>query len=438
MSCASPNTLNPLCVVSNAVADQANAAATSTFTHIAGYFGTAAEHATVWLWKEIDHATTLDLRSRDLLRELAITGAIAGVICMGLFVIQVIRGILRREAGALGRALTGLVVATIGTTFALAATQALLTAVDALSAGVVQATMGTNISGLGAKLTAVRLSSTGNPATVLLLSLVILAAVVIVWAAMLARKLMLLVAAVLAPIAFAGAVADFSRAWVRRWIEFVVAMVVCKLLLVIILSIGVAVLDGAGQASGGATQATTQMVGGALVLLLGGLAPWIAIKTCTFAGEALHAAHVSAIHSSSGARAVISAPRKVVALTSTARALVPGAGAAGGVALGMAAAGGGGGPAKGGSASGALDNSPRGPSHGDEPAQSRPVGAGEQPGRVAASATPTASTGPAAARHSAASTGTSPHADRASAPTGPDPHAAAPGPQPPHQPPPRQ
>ncbi|WP_457256510.1 hypothetical protein [Pedococcus sp. P5_B7] len=430
MSCTGPNTLNPLCVVSNAVADQANAAATSTFTHIAGYFGTAAEHATVWLWKEIDHATTLDLRSPDLLRELAITGAIAGVICMGLFVIQVIRGMLRREAGALGRALSGLVVATIGTTFALAATQALLTAVDALSAGVVQATMGTNISGLGAKLTAVRLSSTGNPATVLLLSLVILAAVVIVWAAMLARKLMLLVAAVLAPIAFAGAVADFSRAWVRRWIEFVVAMVACKLLLVIILSIGVAVLDGAGQASGGATQATTQMVGGALVLLLGGLAPWIAIKTCTFAGEALHAAHVSAIHSSSGARAVISAPRKVVALTSTARALVPGVGAAGGVALGMAAGGGGGrAPAKRGHASGALDNSPRPvEAHGDGSAQSRPVGAGEQPGRVAASATPPASTGPAAARHSTTPPASSP-------PTGPNPHAG-PSPQPPHQPPP--
>ena len=43
MSCTGPNALNPLCVVSNAVADQANAAATSTFTHIAGYFGTAAE-----------------------------------------------------------------------------------------------------------------------------------------------------------------------------------------------------------------------------------------------------------------------------------------------------------------------------------------------------------------------------------------------------------
>lgn len=434
MSCSGANLVNPLCVVSSAVTDQASAVATSTFAHISGYFGTAAEHATVWLWKEIDNATTLDLRSPNLLRELAVTGAIAGVICVALFVIQVVRGVLHREAGALGRALSGLVVATIGTTFALAATQALLAAVDALSAGVVQATMGSNIAGLGAQLTAVQLSTTTNPATELLLALVILAAVVIVWAAMLARKLMLLVAAVLAPLAFAGAVADFSRAWVRRWIEFVVAMVASKLLLVIILSIGVAVLEGAGQASGGAAQGATQMVGGALVLLLGGLAPWIAIKTCTFAGEAMHAAHVSAIQTSSGARAVISAPQKVVALSSTARALVPGVGAAGGVALGMAAGGRGGGPAK--SASlGPLDNSPHPAQPQSDASASRSAVDGvDQPGRLEASA-PRAATG---VSPPAAEAEVSAHGDRAMAPLAQDTQAGQTPYQPNHQPSPRQ
>jgi hypothetical protein len=250
---------------------------------------------------------------------------------------------------------------------------------------------------------------------------------------MLARKLMLLVAAVLAPLAFAGAVADFSRAWVRRWIEFVVAMVASKLLLVIILSIGVAVLEGGGQASGGAAQGATQMVGGALVLLLGGLAPWIAIKTCTFAGEAMHAAHVSAIQASSGARAVISAPQKVVALSSTARALVPGIGAAGGLALGMAAGGRGGGPAR--SASlGHLDNSPH-------PAQphsdgSLPSSAGDvvdQPGRLEALA-PRAATGASAPVTKA---GVSAQGDRATTPLAQDTQAGQTPYQPNHQPPPR-
>jgi hypothetical protein len=388
MSCEGPNTLNPMCLVSNFVADQANAAATSGFSHIAGYFGKAAEHATVWLWQEIDNATTLDLASPELRREMAITGAIAAVLCCGLFVIQVIKGVLRREPGALGRALIGLVTAFIGSALAITATRALLAAVDALSAGVVQQTMGTNVAGIGTKLAAVNLASHSNPATVLLLSIVILVAVVVVWAAMLARKLMLLVAAVLAPIAFAGSVADISRAWVRRWIEFVAAMIAAKLLLVIILSIGVAVLDGAGQTSGGVTQATTQMVGGALVLLMGGFAPWISIKMFTFAGEALHSAHVTAIQSSSGARAVISAPQKVAALASTARSIVP-VGAAGGAALAMTAGRGSGTPTKRTDPPDAIDNSPApGGSRPGGSAPNTPVGAVDR-GRVAASANPT-------------------------------------------------
>jgi hypothetical protein len=131
---------------------------------------------------------------------------------------------------------------------------------------------------------------------------------------MMVRKMMLLIAAVLAPIAFAGATADITRAWTRRWIEFVCAMVVSKLLLVIILSIGVSVLTGAGQDGGGATQAGTQLAAGSLILLMGGFSPWIAIKMFSFAGDTLHAAHLTAAQASTGARTVAAAPQKVAAL----------------------------------------------------------------------------------------------------------------------------
>jgi len=317
-------------LIQDSVNDVAAGAATSTFSHIAGYFGEAAAKATTWLWEQIDEATTLDITSPNLPRETAITGAIAAVICVGLFVIQLVKSVVRQEPGGLQRALSGLITATLGTALALAATRVLLTAVDALSAGVVQATMGTNVSGLGSKLAVARLTSQANPAVVLLLALVTLAAVVIVWAAMLARKLMLLVAAVLAPIAFAGAAADFSRAWVRRWIEFVVAMIASKLLLVIILSIGVFVLDGAGQDGDGAGQQVTQVIGGSLVLLMGGLAPWVSIKMFSFAGEAMHAAHSAAAQTGTGARSIVAAPQKVAAMRSTSRALMPAMAATGG------------------------------------------------------------------------------------------------------------
>ncbi|KGN40840.1 hypothetical protein [Knoellia aerolata] len=393
MSCEGPNKLNPLCLIQGSVNDAAAGAATSAFSHIAGYFGEASVKATTWLWEQIDEATTLDLTSPNLLREMAITGAIAAVLCVGLFAIQLIRAVLRQEPGGLQRALSGLVTATLGTALALAATRVLLAAVDALSAGVVQATMDTNVAGLGAKLTVARLTSQSNPAVVLLLSLVTLAAVVIVWAAMLARKLMLLVAAVLAPIAFAGAAADFSRAWVRRWIEFVVAMIASKLLLVLILSIGVFVLEGAGQAGDGATQQATQLIGGSLVLLMGGLAPWVSIKMFSFAGESIHAAHAAASQTGTGARSVAAAPQKVAAIRATGRALLPAMAATGGAgaAAGLAA----GGRQMAQRRPGPLENAPhpghQQAAHGRGPSN-RSAGAVESRGPAAASAATNATT----------------------------------------------
>ncbi len=323
MSCSGLNAINPVCLASDEISAQASDAASAAFVHVAGYFGTAATKATEWLWQEIDSATTLDLQSPALLKEMGATAAVAAVLCLGLFAIQVIGGALRSDPSALRRAVVGLGVSFVGSALALGATRVLLGAVDALSASFVQYTMGTNVSGLGSKLAAADLASVSNPAVVVLLALVILAAVVIVWAAMMIRKLMIIVAAVLSPFAFAGAAADISRAWVRRWIEFVCAMIASKLLLVIILSVGIAILDGAGASSDGATASITQVTAGTLVLLMGGLAPWIAIKLFTFVGESLHVAHLQAAQATTGARAVISAPQKVGAIRASAHSILP-------------------------------------------------------------------------------------------------------------------
>jgi hypothetical protein len=313
--------MNPVCLVGAAASAATSEVADSAFSRISGWFGLAAQSAATWLWRELDTATTLDLTSPALRTQLAATGAIATVLCLGLFLIQVITSTLRREPGGLGRALTGLLVSFVGSALALAATQALLAAVDALSAGLLSYTLHTNMAGLGQTLAVTQLAATRNPAISLLLSVVVIAAVVIVWAAMTLRKVMLLIAAVLAPLAFAGATADITRGWVRKWVEFVAAMVVSKLLLVIILGIGLSLLNGAGQSGNGVTQSTTQLAGGALVLLLGGLSPWLAIRMFHFAGDTLYAAQATSGHATSGARAAISAPQKVAAITTQARAI---------------------------------------------------------------------------------------------------------------------
>jgi type IV secretion system protein TrbL len=322
MSCDGVNALNPFCQVSKILSQQATDAADSAFTHIAGYFGVAAQAASTWLWGQVSDATTINLRSPALARELAAVGGVAAILCLGLFVIQVITSVLRREPGGLARALRGLVVAFVGASFAILSTQLLITATDALSQGVVQYTMGTNIQGLGSRLAFSSLATVGNPALLLIASLLILIAVVVVWAAMMVRKLTILVAAVAAPLAFSGSVADVTRGWVRRWIELVCAMIASKLLLVIVLSVGVSVLDGAGQVGDGASQVATQLACGCLILMLGGFAPWVAVRMFHFAGDALYAAHAQAAQTAAGAKAAISAPQKMSGMQSQGRYLI--------------------------------------------------------------------------------------------------------------------
>jgi type IV secretion system protein TrbL len=147
MSCERLQALNPVCRVGQAVSDGAAAVADSAFSHIAGFFGTAALTTTTWLWDQIDSATSLDLGSPELAKELGATAAIAAVLCLGLFLIQVITATLRREPGALGRAAGGLLISFLGSAFALASAKLLIAATDALSASVVSYTMGTNIRG---------------------------------------------------------------------------------------------------------------------------------------------------------------------------------------------------------------------------------------------------------------------------------------------------
>ncbi|MBE3073582.1 MAG: hypothetical protein IMZ75_01335, partial [Actinobacteria bacterium] len=101
--------------------------------------------------------------------------------------------------------------------------------------------------------------------------------------------------------------------------EFMAAMVASKLLLVIIFMIGVSVIEGAWMSTRpGPGQELTQLATGSLILLMGGFAPWAAIKMFHFTGDALHTAHASVAQAPSGGRAVLAAPQKLNAMHSQA------------------------------------------------------------------------------------------------------------------------
>jgi hypothetical protein len=340
MACTGVRMLDPRCQISS-VADDA-------FSKIANSFAAAAAGAVNWLWTQLNTATSVDLASAGVRRDMLATGAIAVILCLALFLVQVITATVRREPGGLSRAVSGLGVAMLGSGFAIAATRLVLAAVDQLCDGVVQYGTGTNIDGLGTRFAiAQSFAQMTNPAALFLFALIILAAVVVVWGALMMRKLLIIVAAVMAPLAFAGGTADVTRGWVRRWIEFTAALIAAKLLLVVMLMVGLSVFQGAGLSSTGAghqastTQAGTQLATGSVLLLMAGFAPWIAIKMFHFAGDSLHAVHQQAAAARAGTQSVIAAPRKVNASVMSGRSI---ANAATGGAPSASSSGAGGGP----------------------------------------------------------------------------------------------
>lgn len=326
---------DPVGCVTDVIGGATKSVADAAFSAIAHDFGAAADSVVNWLWRQISAATAIALGGPGFNAELAITAAIAMTVGLGLFTIQVIVSVVRHQPGGLVRAGRGLLVAFVAGGVAIAVVNLLLAAVDDLSSGVVQVATGGNIEQLGAKLLSPSaLTQVSNAAVTILLALVMVAASVVVWAALMVRKLLIVVTAIFAPIAFAGSLAEITTAWVRRWVETMVALVFSKLVLVVIFAIGLGVLGGgAGGASqpgaGGATQSLTQTIAGALILVMAGLSPWLAIKLVHFTGDAFHTVHGHAASTVVGAQQAIAAPQKISSLSGHLGRGGPGRGAGG-------------------------------------------------------------------------------------------------------------
>ena len=286
--------------------------ADSAFKAIANDFAGAAESAVNWLWGQISASTSVTFGGAGYDRDIGAITALAGVVIFFLFVIQVITAMLRRDGTGLLRALRGMLIATCGAILAIAVVDILLTASDQLSAGIVQVGGYGSIQSMGGQLVAATtLTSIADPAVMFVGSIAVLAAVIIVWAALMVRKLLLIITAIFAPLAFAGAAADITRHWVTKWIETMLALIFSKVILVMIFVIGLDVLSGTIGAKGtGVGQGTTQLAVGILILLLAGLAPWVALKLVHFTGGHFEQLHAQSGVATQGASQAVAAPQK--------------------------------------------------------------------------------------------------------------------------------
>lgn len=312
MSC-NANPLSWGSCITNAVGGAAKAAAKSAFDQIAGDFAHTAQHATAWLWGQLNQATAVQIGGPGWGTYLGITVTLAAVIGVGLFAIQVTVSALRRDTAGLGRAARGLLVAFVAGAGALGIVELLLKATDSISNGIMTVGLGTSDwESVGHKFAVLSMSSFGS-ATLLLAALFTCASVVFVWLALMVRKVLLIITAVFAPIAFAGSVSDITAGWVRKWIEYTVALIASKIVLVMIFVVGLRVLmNNLGSPSGGSSsEQVTQLMAGLLVLAVAGLAPWMAVRFVHFTGDAFHTIHSHAGMATAGAAAAVAAPQKV-------------------------------------------------------------------------------------------------------------------------------
>jgi type IV secretion system protein TrbL len=135
-----------------------------------------------------------------------------------------------------------------------------------------------------------------------------------VWAALMIRKLLIVVTAVFAPLAFAGGTAQFSTGWVRKWVEMMLALIVSKLILIFMFIIGYGVLFASLGEPANATgaQKITNVAIGVLILAMSGFSPWIAIRMVHFAGHHFDQVHYQAAAATAGVAAMSAVPQKLM------------------------------------------------------------------------------------------------------------------------------
>jgi hypothetical protein len=286
---------------------------------LGGAFVRAAESVSGMALSALDTGTQVDLSAGWFRANVAVIAAVTLPVVLGLLVAQVMTSVMRREPGGLVRAGVGLGKAFLGAALALAVAQAALIATDGIC-DFIAASSGTSVHGAAerfVKVTWLTGPQTG-PVLQMLLGIGIIVGCLALWMVLLFRKAALLLVAVFAPIAFAGAVWDQTRVWARRWSEIVAALVLCKVVIVVTFVLGASAFSGTGPTEATPTPvdatpvaAVTQSGGlsdvlvGLLLLGIAAFAPWLTFRFVHWSG--MEAASV--MHSAMAANPISKAGR---------------------------------------------------------------------------------------------------------------------------------
>ncbi|MDR2374745.1 MAG: conjugal transfer protein TrbL [Bifidobacteriaceae bacterium] len=363
--------------VCDVAGEGAAALVAAPFDWLASAVGSAAGWLFEQVWTIFDTTTMVDVAASGYTQVYSLVFGVAVFVMLMFFCFQLIAGLARRDAGALGRAATGLAKSVLGSFVALTLTGLLLEATDQLCVGIVQATgqtmagMGSRIALLAGGLGAINLAAPGAGAivTIFLAGLAISSAL-IVWFSLLIRKALLLVSIVLAPFALAGQSWDATKGWFGKWASFVIAMILSKLVLVVTLL--VAVTQTASPIAPDLAS-ISEPIAGVVLMMVAAFAPYMTYKLISFMGSDMYhlmSAEQEAKHAVNRplpVRAAMGNPAQVLggagnqggntppppAQPAGGQTATTAAASAGGTGAGGAAAGGGGGGAAAGAGAGA-------------------------------------------------------------------------------------
>ena len=258
------------------------------FDWLAHAMGSAAAWLFEAVWDAFDTTTLIDLTDPGYIAVFNVLFGVAVLLALIFFCMQLITGLVRRDPGALSRAAIGLAKAVLGSFVIVTITGLLLEITDQLAIGVVQASgntmegMGDRIALLASGLAAINIGTPGVGAIVtIFLSALAISAAAIVWFSLLIRKALLLVAIVFGPVALAGATWDAAKGWFSKWVAFVIALILSKLVLVVIFLVAVAQVSAPIDAD---LASISDPIAGIVLMFIAAFAPYITYKFLNFVG----------------------------------------------------------------------------------------------------------------------------------------------------------
>lgn len=347
--------------VCDVAGDAAGALVSAPFDWLAQAMGNAAAWMFESVWKVFDSTTMVDVTSSQYTKVYNILFGVAVFVMLGFFMLQVIGGMVRREPAALTRAALGLAKSILGSFVALALLAVALEITDQLCLGIVAAA-GTNMTEMGDRiallttgLVGINVAAPGAGAILtIFLSGLALGAAVIVWISLLVRKALLLIAIVFAPIALAGSSWDQTRGWAGKWAQFVIALILSKVVLVVVFLLATAQVSAPIDTD---LKSISEPISGVVLMLIAGFAPYMTYKAISFMGFDMYHAMSAEQEAKSALNRPLPIPMSGRPISEPPSVLSGGGGGGSGTSAAptpAAAGGGGGGPAAVGSGGGAA------------------------------------------------------------------------------------